>query len=229
MITLQRFTESGSTLNPHSSRLGCRGPGLKSVTAWVGLVLVLAFSPNSRASDDGWDPLMISMLPPYCKYSAIYSQRLGVRDAEQHKYWRQVVGPGFAHIHHYCNGLRQTNMALLRTRDKRERRSLLTISINEFDYVIRNVKEDFVLLPEILTKKGENLIRIGRGSESIEVMESAMRIKPDYWPPYAHLGDYYKAMGERDKARTVLERGLARSPGEEALVSRLKKLNQAGN
>jgi tetratricopeptide (TPR) repeat protein len=198
---------------------------LKCAIASAGFALSFAAAPNVAASE-GWDSGMIAMLPPYCKHSAIYRQRLNINDPGQLEYWRQVIGPGFAHIHHYCNGLRQTNMALLRTRDKRERLSLLSTSINEFDYVIRNVQENFVLLPEILSKKGENLIRLGRGPESIQVMEQAMRIKPDYWPPYAHLSDYYMDIGQHEKAKQVLEKGLSQSPGAEALSTRLQKISR---
>lgn len=193
---------------------------------WAGLLAILvAGQPVSAAADEVGRGLL-AMLPPYCKYSQIWWQKLGRKDPEQQELWRQKIGPGFAHIHHYCNGLYQTNTALLKTRSKKERDSLLTTSLSEFDYVIRNAPDGFVLLPEILVRKGQNLIRLGRGPEAIEVMGHAMRVKPDYWPAYGYLSDYYKDIGERATARQVLEKGLANSPDAQALRSRLTALGR---
>ncbi len=193
---------------------------------WAGLLAILVLGhPVSEAADEV-DSGLLAMLPPYCEYSQIWWQKLGRKNPEQQQLWHQKMGPGFAHIHHYCNGLYQTHTALLRTRSKKERDSLLTTSLGEFDYVLRNAPDGFVLLPEILVRKGQNLIRLGRGPEAIEVMVRAMSAKPDYWPAYGYLSDYYKDIGEREKARQVLEKGLANSPDAKALRSRLTALGR---
>lgn len=198
---------------------------LKGGLLCAGFALMLGAAQHSTAAERV-DSGLMAMLPQYCKYSMIYRDKVpGGNDPAKIEHWRGILGPGYSHIHHYCNGLIQTNMAMLRADNKKSRVSLLEISLSEFDYVIRNVPEDFVLLPEILTRKGENLIRMGRGPESIQVLQRAMRIKPDYWPPYAYLSDYYKDIGEREKARQTLEKGLARSAGSKALTSRLKSLD----
>ena len=62
--------------------------------------------------------------------------------------------------------------------------------------------------PEIFTKKGENLIRLAKGPLGVIELERAIEAKPDYWPPYAALSDYYKSIGDRAKARDVLRRRL---------------------
>src|SRR5581483_449641 len=98
--------------------------------------------------------------------------------------------------------------ALLLVHDQQTRKHYLTNSIGEFDYVIYRVPTDFKLLPEILTKKGENLIRLERSAEGIEQLERAIALKADYWPPYAALSDYYSSVGEPAKARKWLEEGL---------------------
>jgi tetratricopeptide (TPR) repeat protein len=169
----------------------------------------------------------VAMLPAYCKHAMLYRDKVpGGNDAAQIEHWSRLLGSGFAHIHHYCNGLLQTNTAMVLLPSNSRRQSLLQISIGEFDYVIRNVPQNYVLLPEILTKKGQNLIRIGRGTESVPVMEQAMQLKADYWPAYAYLSDYYKEIGEHRKAREVLKKGLAHAPQAKALTLRLAGLER---
>src|SRR5206468_1439919 len=102
-----------------------------------------------------------------------------------------LMGPGFHAMHHYCNGLIDTNRAMLLATSARVRTFYLGASITEFDYVIRNSPPDFIMLPEILTKKGENLLRLGNIALGIPTLEQAMQAKPDYWPPYAAMSDHY--------------------------------------
>ena len=85
---------------------------------------------------------------------------------------------------------------------------------------------DFVLLPEILTKKGENLLRLGKSQGAVE-LGRAIELKKDYWPPYAAMSDYYKGVGDVRKAREWLEKGLAAAPGTRALTRRLEELESA--
>jgi len=141
--------------------------------------------------------------------------------------WYSIMGPTFKHMHHYCWGLMKTNRALLFTRAPQHRTFYLDSSISEFDYVISYAPRDFILLPEILTKKGENLIRLGRASQGALELLRAIELKPDYWPPYAAVSDYYKEIGEIAKAREWLEKGLSVTPDVRALKSRLANLEGA--
>jgi tetratricopeptide (TPR) repeat protein len=65
------------------------------------------------------------------------------------------------------------------------------------------------------------------GARAIEPLELAARIKPDYWPPYAHLSDQYKEAGDLKKAREWLETGLTHSPDANGLQRRLKELDDS--
>ena len=56
-------------------------------------------------------------------------------------------------------------------------------------------------------------------------LERAIALKPDYWPPYVQLSDYYKESGQIALAREVLERALAQSPDVETLKQRLAELD----
>jgi tetratricopeptide (TPR) repeat protein len=166
------------------------------------------------------------MLPRYCIHTPHLRDKVpGGNDPEQRKRWSSVMGETFIHMHHYCYGLMDFNRATLLAREPHVRKFYLQNAINEFDYVLARAPQSFVLLPEILAKKGETLIRQGRGALAVEPLERAMELRPDYWPPYAHLSDYYKDAGDPKLARQVLERGLSNSPDAKGLQRRLAELD----
>ncbi len=170
----------------------------------------------------------MALLPPYCKYEPVIRDNVpGGQDPVQTQKWQSILGYMWQHLHHYCWGLQQTNYAMLFAPNEHERKAYLQYSLPNFDYVIKYMKPDYVLLPEVLTKKGENLIRLGRAAEAMAPLQRAIEVKPDYWPPYAALADYYKEAGAPAKAREWLEKGLAAAPGTPALTRRLTELGGA--
>lgn len=215
---------------------GARTPAHKCLMyRLAALLLALASFGAARAQqmvpgypDDfmALDAREVRLLPPYCIYSQYFSWKYHPSEVEK-KRWETALGPTFWHIHHYCFALLKTNRALFLTKSKQFREFYLRDSLNEFDYVIERAPDDFVLLPEILTKKGENLVRLGRGPWAVFEFERAAGLNPSFWPPYAHLADYYKSEGEKEKAREVLSKGLAQSPDAKPLQQRLAELDQA--
>ena len=171
----------------------------------------------------------VALLPAYCKNTTYFRDKVpGGMNSNEIARWTAAIGPEFIHLHHYCFGLMNTNRAVLLARDGQVRLSYLAASLLEFDYVIQRSSESFVLLPEILTKKGENLIRLGKAPVGILELERAADLKPDYWPPYAQLSDYYKSVGDRQKAKEALDRGLSSSPDAQPLRRRLSELGTGG-
>lgn len=173
-----------------------------------------------------YDAREVAMLPRYCIHTHSFRERIpGGNNPEQIEYWRSVMGKTYEAMHHYCWGLMKTNRALVLSRDRRTRLSWLQASLAEFDYVIANAPKDFVLLPEIHTRKGENLILLGRAPLGIQELARAIEAKPDYWPPYVHLSDYYKSTRDLKKARELLEKALSFAPDVKDLQMRLAELN----
>ena len=158
------------------------------------------------------------MLPKYCQ------ARMWHNTAEAQKYWTSVMGSTYEHIHHYCRGLVHTNRATMFFRDPQDIRFALNKSLDEFGYVLRHAPMDFVLLPEIFTKRGDNLNRLGRTEEGMEDLRRAMKLKPDYWPPYAAISDHYRRQGDMAKAREWLDKALAIAPNAKALHLKVAEL-----
>jgi tetratricopeptide (TPR) repeat protein len=118
----------------------------------------------------------------------------------------------------------KVNRATILARNQQDRHHYLTDSIRDFDYVIERAPTDFVLLPEMLTKRGETLVKLGRTSQGIADLQRAIDIKPDYWPPYGSLSDYYKTVGDVAKARALLETAISHAPDSKSLKRRLAEL-----
>jgi hypothetical protein len=177
-----------------------------------------------------YDPREIAMLPPYCKHTQDFRDKVpGGGDGTLIQRWRDVLGPTYEHTHHYCWGLMKTNRGNLLVRTDEARRYYLSDAITEFQYVIDRSPPSYPLLPEVLSRKGENLLRLGRESVAMLAFEQALQVKPDYWPPYAHMSDYFKSLGDVGKARELLERGLQNAPNETALKRRLDELSAAAS
>lgn len=199
---------------------------LPTLIAWP-IALLAMLHGSSAVAQRQYDPKQLAMLPPYCKYTQLYRQNVpGGSDPQQIERWSSVMGAeNFIHMHHYCLGLESANRALYFSSTKLDRDRELAESVREFNYVVERVSPEFALLPEILTRRGENLLRLGNGPKGLLDLTRAIEIKPDNWPPYAALSDYYKALGDLRSAREWAEKGLAAAPGTKALQRRLAELD----
>jgi tetratricopeptide (TPR) repeat protein len=177
---------------------------------------------------EAYDPRELALLPRYCLHTQDFRSRIpGGNNPQEISRWRFTMGETYEHMHHYCWGLMKQNRALLLAKTAQVRQFYFADSNDEFNYVIRNSPPDFFMLPEIFTKKGENLVRMKQGPMAIVEFERAIELKPDYWPPYAAMSDYYRDVGDIDKARDALRRGLEQSPEAPALLRRQKELGKA--
>jgi len=193
------------------------------------LSLALCAPAHLQAQERNYDNSReMSMLPEYCKYTMFFRDHVpGASDRATVERWSAVMGPMFNHMHHYCWALMSTNRALLIARTKQERNYALNSSIPDFDYVIERAPADFSLLPEFLTKKGENLLRLERVGEGMAEIDRALSIKSNYWEAYVALSDYYRDKGDIAKAREWAEKGLAVSPGTMPLQRRVAQFDAA--
>ena len=186
--------------------------------------LIQGYADDVRA----YDPREVALLPGYCKYTQEFRERVpGGSDPRQIENWYRTLGPSYHALHHYCWGLMKAHRGMLLARTEHARIHFLSDAVREYDYVIDQSTQDFVLLPEVLAKKGQALLRLGKSPAAMVVFERAIEIKPDYWPPYAHASDYYKEIGEIEQARELLTRGLASAPNTKALQRRLTELDSA--
>lgn len=209
-----------------AAKVHALGMALALTVVTLGLSVHAQGIPGYPDTVEGYDPREVGMLPGYCIYTQVFRDRVAAGNNRQIiDQWYAQMGPVFHTLHHYCYGLMKTNRAVLLARDETTRRFYLLDSLTEFDFVIQRAPPDFILLPEILSKKGENLIRLGKGALGAQELERAIELNPNYWPPYAHMSDYSKSKGEIKAARDWLEKGLATSPDARGLTRRLTELD----
>lgn len=176
---------------------------------------------------EGFDPREVALLPRWCIYTDTFRDRIpGGQNPQMIAQWHAQMGKIFEAMHHYCYALMKTNRATLLAKDATTRLFYLQDSMREFDYVIDRAPADFILLPEILSKKGENLLRLGKGGTAVLTLERAIELNPGYWPPYAHLSDHYRESGDLKAAREWLDKGLAQAPDTKALRRRIDELER---
>jgi hypothetical protein len=212
------------------------GTSFPTLKASVVLALALCLPTHAAAQrsipgypDDvrGYDPREVAMLPRYCIYTQNFRDHVpGGNDQVEIDRFYAMWGQTFHALHHYCWGMMMTNRGSFLAQGMKLREFYWRDAINEFDYVLERASPDFILLPEILSKKGENLLRLGLAAQAIDTLTRAAEVKPDYWPPYAYLSDYYKEAGDLKKAREWLERGLSLSPNAKGLTRRLAELDE---
>jgi hypothetical protein len=224
---------------PHESRKMARWPTVKvcKVLQLLCFAALLPMGANALGAGPeipGYpgdvtanDPREVAMLPKFCVHTRTFRESVpGGNNPREIKQLQAVSGPTYDALHHYCWGLMKTNRALFLTNEKRVKEFYLRGANSDFDYVIVRAAADFPLLPEILTKKGENLALL-RDTSAELVLRRAIEVKRDYWPAYAALSDHYRGTGQLAKSREVLEQGLSLVPDAKPLSTRLSQLRGA--
>jgi tetratricopeptide (TPR) repeat protein len=182
--------------------------------------------PGYPSNIMAYDAREVAMLPRYCIHTKTFRATVpGGNDPAEVERLKALLGPVFEALHHYCWGLMRTHRGLFLARDKQVRIYYLRSAIEDYNYVLVRASPQFPLLPEILTKKGENLALLQDASAATE-LRRAIEIKPDYWPAYAALSDFYKNLGHVAKSREVLEEGLSVVPDAKPLMTRLSQLGR---
>jgi tetratricopeptide (TPR) repeat protein len=198
----------------------------KLILIFVFTVFGMIFSPNYSYSDwevkDFEKKIMLKIIPKYCAYMQL-APRAGSRNADRYK---EYLGEGWRHTHHYCWGLDKMHLALLNVSVESQYKHHLRNAISEFHYVLKRVSDHFILKPEILTRQGMAWSLLGRDAEATHAFLSAIQLKPDYVYSYIELSKLYSKNGKIEEARKVLNSALEHSPNSPRLKPALAKLEK---
>jgi hypothetical protein len=204
-----------------------------SQIAPVALLACIILASPANAEGDKLDERVptiseLRLLPPYCPDTQIISTQYGRKQSpSEHdahtKQFVDIYGNDFWHLHHYCFGLTQILRAD-KSLTSTERQKKIQGSIHEYDYVIRHVSSNSVILPELHMKKGSSLLRLNRGPEAVIELQKAISMDPALVRAYTELCDYYKESGKKDLALKILEDGLTITPDDKAMLRRYAAL-----
>jgi len=197
-----------------------------SIFLGLGFGAAMCSGPAQAQSPEIFEPRNVAALPPYCIHTQGYRAKLGAPKDADTEHWYQVLGGEFNHLHHYCGFLVFLNKAKIRPTFEAKRD--LNNVIGDANYVIERVPADYVLLPEFLSKRGEAYLIVGNTSRAVEDLQKAIATKPDYWPPYLLLADFYQRAGDVPKARQLIDQGLASAPDAQPLRKKRDDLSKGG-
>jgi tetratricopeptide (TPR) repeat protein len=168
----------------------------------------------------------LALLPEYCvdsqgfNHGDQYSQNKSPRA----DYWVGLMGPSFWHHHHYCWGLIKSRRAMAPGVQPELRTGGLKDANGDYDYVIRNATRDFVMLPEVMLKYGDNLVLLNSPIQALEIYAEAARRKPDYWPAYVNAAEVLEKVGKKKEALARIGEGLAFAPTSPVLQRHYTRL-----
>lgn len=204
---------------------GVRAALLALVVPVVCLGLVTRAAPARAGYPAGWTDAELALTSPFCqdvqtmRYGDAYSNT-----SPNAKKWVAIMGKGFWAVHHYCWA--QINLARAErpTTGPAIRQDLREGAVADMVYVINNTPPDFILLPEIYTRKGQVELLLNRVTDARLSFSKARTLKPDYWPPYFQWAQYVAGTGHKAEARKIVEEGLAYAPTSNTLRKYLVEL-----
>jgi tetratricopeptide (TPR) repeat protein len=184
-------------------------------------LMVILWSAAARAGDSRFSDEDVALLPAYCRDTQSFAPYYGSQAGYQAR--MQQIGPTFHHMHHYCLALVYLNKAAA-SRNERIKQRYYYGAWQDIDYVLHRAPQDFVLLPEILVKRGVALTHLKKYALAEKSFRQAIEVKRDYWPAYRDLANLYIDTNKPDSARSTLESGLAVVSEKRALQKMLDDL-----
>jgi tetratricopeptide (TPR) repeat protein len=153
-----------------------------------------------------------SLLPPYCKV------KLQEDKTPAWLAWRQRLGRGWIHIHHYCAGLNAINYARLGNT------GALTEALKQMQYMHNQAGDGWPLAAEVWVTEADVYLMKKEPHLALPAARKAIELKPDYIQAYAKMSEAYAAMGDTAKAIETLQAGLKKKPDSRWLKGKLERL-----
>lgn len=128
------------------------------------------------------------------------------------------------HMHHYCDGLRFIDRAYAAMGNKQDMGYYLSVSIDNFNYVLKATQEDYAMRGEVHVSKARALKLAGRQGEAAAEYIKALRYNPNSSAIYLALADFYQETGDKPKALEMVTEGLRRNLNSKGLKLRYTEL-----
>ena len=195
------------------------------IVLWFGLLQ--AFISGAAHAALVGDPTdsEVALLPEYCKHAQAFKEKYGTQ--EGHKQWLDRLGPTYLALHHYCWALIAIQRSLKPGVTKQDRDFNLRSAAADIYYVVERADASFVLLPEILTRRGESLRKLRDFPNAESSYRRAIEVKPDYWPAHLGLAQSYVDRGDRAAARKQLEQSIPQVSDARMLKKMLADLQRS--
>jgi len=194
------------------------------------LAALVAGAATLTAAPAGAKPIVTdeerTLLPPYCNY---VEDAPGFADLATVNGWNARLGPAFRSFHHYCWGLTWLIRSNRFKITPQQRAYMLKEAVGEIQFSINRINmhhgsAGHVLLPELLTKQGQALLKLKSLQDAHDRFRAAADRNPRYWPAYLGLAETFMATNDKARARDVLNEGLSHSQDAVSLVRMLAEI-----
>lgn len=174
------------------------------------LFLILLLGPLlAQAESYGPTEAEMAMLPPYCGGP-------GGKGMD----WAAILGPARTWNNHTCYGINRINR-YYRSSKQGERRYHLQTAMQDFNYSVGHLPQDFPLMPEILYYRGLVHKLQGNVSGAMSDWLKSISLNKRYVRSIVELADLYaQQMKKPDQALELVTEGLRDNPGVKALQNR---------
>ena len=178
-------------------------------------VLACGVTANAYAVDESYyNASDIPRMQPYCK-----AKLLPNTPQSEREYWSARLGPNFSDLLHYCAALNYMNR-YWGVRDAKDRGYLLSIAMNNFNYMVKAEKPGFMLSAELYANRGEVFKLQGKPSEAVRDFRHAIELDPKLTRPYLQLISYLESIKKRGEALEIAKAGLRHNPDSKTLQRR---------
>lgn len=159
--------------------------------------------------------------PEYCKSRYVEtniglgSEYVNQVPLELRAKWRNALGGGFHHIHHYCAGL--VWIARARgTLDARQREIALGQAISEISYTFARVHSDFPLYSDMAAYLAQAYFEMGNNEKATNILKEAVSKAPEKLPAYIMSAEIFMKSGRNQEALDMLLQGQRKANTESA-------------
>lgn len=197
----------------------------KNICAILSGVPLLLLTTTSSYADMVKNERELALLPQYCHATR---QVISISKLPQSAFNNnlKIYGETYNHLHHYCWALMSEYNAN-GIQEKGPRRNKLSYALNDIQYVLnKNPPDTFQPLAEIYASRARILFKLDRPSEAVADLIKAINLQPGYLRAYAQLSDYYLQIGQKDKAISLLEKGVENHESPTLLLKELDRLGK---
>ncbi len=182
-------------------------------------VLACGVTANAYAVDESYyNASDIPRMQPYCKARLIPGGM-----PEGWDYWIAQIGENFKDLHHYCAAVNYMNR-YWSVRNAKDQGYLLSIAMNNLNYMVKAEKPDFVLRGELYSNRGEVFRLQGKPAQAVGDFRHAIELNPKLTRPYLQMISYFDSINKRGEALEMAKSGLRHRPDSKALQRRYLEL-----
>lgn len=141
-------------------------------------------------------------IPPWCQHTQTFDRHPtapNLYDSYVSRY-----GEGWTHVHHYCWALGSILRYSRFDQSLQSKQNLARSALDDIDYVLQRIGDDFVLRYEIMLRKARLLSMIGEANIAFQFSQQIISTWPDRADSYGVAAEILSILNRKDEATKLL-------------------------